>query len=1014
MATNKNNKNSTADPAADLASLIRVRNRLAQQIPLEDFDRFCHVITGLLPRLLQRLDTNTNALSKSNGKDEDDEDNDNNNNNNRNNEIPSNNKDLMKASLYSQIQSHLTGILSHILERIRLMESRFQNQHDEQQQQQRSPSFSRGVVGSTPRRLLPSPVPWIESIGVVLPEMETSLAQTMALTLLQAGFTLRHLWRRQEQDKQQHNRHKEINTANISSVTTTTVLLKGLQDFQDQVYTKLWQLEKQQFVGLYQPPNARERHELIVEQQRRRRRPSQRGLEQLRRHQPPVLNRNAGFREAAWEEEEVNGDDVMQTEEEGEGVVVEARETATESPHMTREKLERQVQLTQSQHRMVGWLILDEVLLSTRTVHKSLPTSFMGLCSTAEGRKHNVNNKAATTVGFGTYNLFVDFVLFRPNNQETTRVQDVQGSTGLSRYGLQRLQMKLPNHANTASLSSVSLSSRGHSSTAFFQLWKARVMDYALRTIEPSQALVLAVITSGTETLHAQTATAWLDEYEESQLQRNTSTAACSLPEILALFILILGQDRAGGVFEETVAAEMSDNKISDDALREAWADRVGWNQILGSTPTTHPRTSSTLTRLPLHPSLAARAVSYLQKHLSVSLLLELQQEQACSSAAQISSSFIPRLVFRLVAELRRLNVYWALQLAHALVATNPDKQATAGKGAGPAPAITTTSVLSFFELKEDWKTEFYDQSLEIAQSVLFVIPNTAAQHAEAGLLIQPGEPADAAPLGVPQAPHRRADLGRLLAQHRVGQQLQHLQSHHSRGARKLAYGIIAKLGRQAITSSSSLSSSSRLFDLTKLVFQCAAFEEFEPLQDTVKKTLDVFLSIFQDFMSHIAGDSKKEAFLAPLLPSLLCAATAERPSAMALHSVVQWCETILASADPAAAFHICSFLSDDSAADCHDENVLRAAKRVCRGLRRERNQREEDTDEEHRFSRVKGAESRLSPCIYFIDLSDPTAIQRIEEKLRERVKKVRQVSSSLTEEASMLLCLPIILTLKS
>lgn len=110
----------------DLASLLRVRNRLANAPD----DSLPKILTGLLPRLLSRLDKNAVALLSET---EDEE-----------------------MQLRSQIQAQLVGILSHVLERMRGNES--------------------------------LPAPWVETIVSNLADAQRHATRTMAASLLKVGL----------------------------------------------------------------------------------------------------------------------------------------------------------------------------------------------------------------------------------------------------------------------------------------------------------------------------------------------------------------------------------------------------------------------------------------------------------------------------------------------------------------------------------------------------------------------------------------------------------------------------------------------------------------------------------------------------------------------------------------------------------------------------------------------------------------------------------------------------------
>lgn len=113
----------------DLASLIRVRNRLAQTPDI----KLPHVLTGLLPRLLTRLDHNTRALYSN---------------------TAANDAEL---ELRQKMEVHLTGMVAHTVERIR------GNLH--------------------------MSVPWVEPVFQVLNALETAVALTLTLTILQTALS---------------------------------------------------------------------------------------------------------------------------------------------------------------------------------------------------------------------------------------------------------------------------------------------------------------------------------------------------------------------------------------------------------------------------------------------------------------------------------------------------------------------------------------------------------------------------------------------------------------------------------------------------------------------------------------------------------------------------------------------------------------------------------------------------------------------------------------------------------
>ena len=736
--------------------------------------------------------------------------------------------------------------------------------------------------------------------------------------------------------------------------------------------------------------------------------------------------------------------------------------------------LQQQWELAQGQDRMIGWLLLDQLLIlkntttdndspsRTRSV-KPLPPSFLGAGNTTRTTlktltTRNQRDSATTTItagepefSFGTFHLWMDFILYQPDADYYTLAN--HSSTGLSRHGLDRLQ-KVPNHIHAAAHSQ-----RSSERVIVWRQWKAQVLQHALQTLPLLQALLLAIVTSHShETVHGKIADSWLEQQEQSHEGK-------TLPLVWALFRLILGDHRAMTVLRETVtAATMEPRSMPSvqrseaqsklgtstphhetgwaattlDSVLDGWVDCIGWNLILGTIATApfnnhqgmETLGPSTLSRMSVSPSMAARAIQYLQQRLSSSNLFIPEQKQSSPDTERTTyskneySSFVSRLLVRLVAAIRQVNVYWALQLIHPLAnmistsSSSPIVTGVNGKDAISRPSISNYKSVAWSScgdtMGEDWKTDFFEQCMEISQSVLLTIPQSKANEGMAAFA-RPGQgEEEAVPLGVPMASHRRNDLNRLLAQHRTRQLQQKLHSQSSRESRKLAYGIIAHVGHHVanathVSSRSSLSSSSRLFDLAKLLFQCATFEQHQDLQETLQETLTVLLEIFQRVLSspqHVSASKKeREAFLAPLLPTLLSvAAMTELPVASALHAVIQWCEVLVAPVDPEAAFHICSFLAYGTSQTMtsekeedigEDENVQRDAKRVCRGL----GGSDDKGIGEHRQRNSRDNSFR------FFDMDSFGGLKGLEEKLHERTKAMQQgFPLPLSEETCLLL----------
>lgn len=164
----------------DLASIIRVRNRLADTPDT----RLPKVLTPLLPRLLRRLDETNLALccSLSNEKDPNTAPSSspvvvatttfNNQEDNRPISIETTTTETKIRSCREKIQWHLTGMLSHILERVRV------------QYNHRNAAFSTSSLSSAP---------WVHSLLQLTqekdsPALQSNVTWTLTLSLLQNGL----------------------------------------------------------------------------------------------------------------------------------------------------------------------------------------------------------------------------------------------------------------------------------------------------------------------------------------------------------------------------------------------------------------------------------------------------------------------------------------------------------------------------------------------------------------------------------------------------------------------------------------------------------------------------------------------------------------------------------------------------------------------------------------------------------------------------------------------------------
>ena len=207
--------NDNNDPRAaleqDLAVAVRVRNRLAQtgdaQLP--------HVLQGLLPRLLRRLDANALALYG----DGDD------GHGTTAATMTTPEARQRRQQLRAQIQAQLLGCLSHCSERVR-----------------------GGLLTTNKKNNTESSTSWVEAVLKDLNVWQSSVTLTVALSLLETAFPSVSAAAAAVAVQQQKKRNHPQSTATTTTTTTTTAccvpssLLPPLVEFLDGQYRALMML----------------------------------------------------------------------------------------------------------------------------------------------------------------------------------------------------------------------------------------------------------------------------------------------------------------------------------------------------------------------------------------------------------------------------------------------------------------------------------------------------------------------------------------------------------------------------------------------------------------------------------------------------------------------------------------------------------------------------------------------------------------------------------------------------
>jgi ariadne-1 len=373
---------------------------------------------------------------------------------------------------------------------------------------------------------------------------------------------------------------------------------------------------------------------------------------------------------------------------------------------------------------------------------------------------------------------------------------------------------------------------------------------------------VLAVLLSGDQSMHGRLASQYLSL---SRAQSGgQSTGCCSFSLAVYLLFLLLGEDAA----------------ISALATKHPDA-RYLWEPVVGS----FADRGAGLVRSPLPLSFAFRVVHFLRENIR----LEADDPHLVHQL---------KILVDLIAETQRasnLGAFWGIQLTQRLYSESQ--------------RITSSNAL---EGDSGWRFQFYHSCLEIAESVLSVVPDQEDSAMRIRSARRPRTRED--PMAVPDfaapAEVHQGHLDVLVSNHRKSQKNRLLHRSDAVAARRVAYELIAavNLGQ---------ASTPTIHELCVAVFQWLACEEDSSNDDAKSKALGVLLEATQ-------RSSDREGVVFPLVPYLLVAACSDSPTAR--HAAIQWSRALLASLHPDAANLIFSHLSHDAY-----DSVAKQARR-CKG----------------------------------------------------------------------------------
>lgn len=376
------------------------------------------------------------------------------------------------------------------------------------------------------------------------------------------------------------------------------------------------------------------------------------------------------------------------------------------------------------------------------------------------------------------------------------------------------------------------------------------------------RAWLIAVLAADNNSMHGRLAMTFLNPVQWT----TRKYSGCSVELACSILILVLGDAAASKVLETHASL------------------KAQWEAILGPRPTIQR-----LMRSPLPVTVASLAVEYIRDHFQSRCLIE--QRQSLQLFVELASA---------IQEPRR-GVYWGISVVQRLYRE-----------------------LQVSNVRDSWTKTFYMGCLETAKAVVDALPDDGGNMDGAGH----GHAHELLPLGVPEPFGNRRDLNRLLSRQRADRQSRMLQQDDAVYARGLALDMVAELVQEPTLFLDDINDMIQsIVSLTASIIAWTSFES-KKNQDALLRALDALRIYWHHALAQPGYDSmaRPEHAVAPLLPSILCAATSDSPDSR--HLAALWSAELLCRADPAAAIHILQYLRTDS-----DGNVATLAKKASASL---------------------------------------------------------------------------------
>uniref|UniRef100_A0A7S3NZT8 RING-type domain-containing protein n=1 Tax=Amphora coffeiformis TaxID=265554 RepID=A0A7S3NZT8_9STRA len=465
---------------------------------------------------------------------------------------------------------------------------------------------------------------------------------------------------------------------------------------------------------------------------------------------------------------------------------------------------------------------------------------------TMESATENVA-RAVTQDGAGTLDLIMDIILFWPAKTQLPEQED--NSTGMSIEGLARMNHRCKEGAVWDEIY------LRHIKYVFtkYALGGSDCKADGLFRWHKDRAILLAVLAATTNAMHGRLAFGFVADavgphaFDEARI----APTGISLTLAINLLNLVLGDEKASAIIEKY------------SGIRHLW------EPLLGPRPT-----SSRYRRAPLPTDVSKRIVHFLQVNIDAESALD-SLDKGGTDAIAVT------LYLDLAAQTQdpmRPTIFWGIDLLQPFF----------------------RQLYSDTRISGDIRKVLCSKVLATAVSALEIVPPSKTP-----LVEEPHARDHDLPLGVPADFSDREDLNGLLHKHRLLQRKRALLSCEAMEARKGAYRMITDCVRLAGAPKEDPLS------VPIAMFQCIASEE-RGLTPSVAHALKAIVTVFKDaIFSDVTGDEQNKLdFIAPLLPSLICAVVSD--SADSRNVAEEWTRSILVDFDDKIAGLISNFLDAD------------------------------------------------------------------------------------------------------